>query len=262
MYSFEYNFFPDPAFRNDSFGDFDDTFNWFIGALRKNGQILGELDNVIEQHNLVDGQKRVQIRCIAPEQNSLDGKYHNVYCREGFSKIIEMSLRPPQLQLVGEVSDEPECCSCSSPSWYILFTHCYSISPPVDCGDCGLPVPLYTLPFIEQEEEYASLLNWQTTYQCFDRLFMLSGTGERSGLRQIAPADSELSVWGRELCAKMADKIERPFYYFLTQYYPQKEMCPGCSGDWRLEEPLSGSKLYTFKCDHCFLLSDEPSCTS
>ena len=255
MYSFELNFFPNPVLQDDGARGFDNIFYGFIGALRRNGQIVGELDNIVEQHDLEDGNKRIQLRCIAPEQDSLDAKYHSVYARAEFVTLLEMSTQPPQYRLVAEIFDKRKCCSCDAPSFYILFTtHLATASSPVDCGDCKLPVPLYRLPFVFDEQEHYAILSWQATYQACDTLYMQSGAGERFGLRQMTRLDSGLSLSGREICAAMASKKGRPFYYYLMQNKTEKELCPDCGGEWKLE--TASHEFYQFRCNNCFLLSN------
>lgn len=255
MYSFELNFFPDPVFQDETAQGFDEHFYRFISTLRGSGQVLDELDNIVEQHNLEDGSKRIQVRCITPETDSLDAKYHSVYGRSSFDKLLEMSTQPPQYRLVGEVAEELECCSCDDPSFYILFTkYSETVSPPVDCGDCGLPVPLYRLPLARDDEDHHTLLGWETKYQACDTLFMQSGAGEQFGLRQMTRLDSQLNTLGREICADLAAKKGRPFYSYLMQYYREKKLCPGCGGEWKLETALH--QFYKFRCDNCFLLSN------
>ncbi|WP_407309978.1 DUF2310 family Zn-ribbon-containing protein [Desulfosporosinus sp. SB140] len=56
----------------------------------------------------------------------------------------------------------------------------------------------------------------------------------------------------------MQSQTNKPFYYFLHKFYgKQKQACPICEQDWKLQVPLH--KLYSYKCDTCLLLSDEGS---
>lgn len=88
---------------------------------------------------------------------------------------------------------------------------------------------LLSLP--EGEEEPGSMRQWAATYRACDALFMLSGTGERFGYRQMARLGSPLTREGREICQAMADRMGKPWYYYLHRYYSsQSKTCPGCGG--------------------------------
>lgn len=250
MHSFQYDFFPDPAQRGEEFEQFDDSLYWFLGCLRKSGQVIGALDTLVE----LDGC--IRFNGMAPAEDSLEHKYHSTYGQDVFAKLLAQSVQPPQLRLLGKILGASDVCACSDPSCYILFTTFIAIAPPVQCGDCDLPIPLYRLPLIYGEKDYSALVSWESTYQSCDTLFMQSGVGERFGYRQMAQHDSPLSKVGREICAAMTEAKQRSFYYFLMKYYSaQKEICPSCGDSWRLAEPLHS--FYEFKCDRCFLLSSD-----
>jgi predicted nucleic acid-binding Zn ribbon protein len=248
MYSFEIDLFPDPNRRGYLYGEFDDSLSSFISALYQNGQVEGSLSNSLEREG------RVQQRGMTPAEDALDPKYFNRYCRESYSRLAATCLDAPESRIVGKVPDLGESCGCPEPSWYVLITSAYAIGSPVNCGDCDQPVPLFRLPFVSGEEEHYALRAWEKTYQACDRLFMLSGIGERFGYRQVSKFNSPLMTRGREICAELAKKTERPFYCYLLKYYgPPGKSCPSCGRPWKLPQALHDS--YEFKCDSCFLIS-------
>ena len=138
----------------------------------------------------------------------------------------------------------------------MLFTTFLDDAPPVRCGDCGRPVPLYRIPRLPDEEEHSDIRRWAGAYQAYDTLYMLSGSGERASYLHMSRLDSALTREGRQICAAMAERTGKPWYYYLHRdYSPQRQTCPGCGGPWALEEPLHG--LYDYRCDRCCLLSVE-----
>jgi predicted nucleic acid-binding Zn ribbon protein len=248
VFSFEYIFYHDKE--KISVQDFlDGELSWFLAALNKNGQL-------IDQHwNLVEETDALRLYCIAPDQDSLDSKYYNVYCQKHLSKLVNLSSRVPEYRLIGRTVGLSDSCTCTNPNYYILFTTFLAEYSPISCGDCNLPVPLYKLPVINEEKDYNAVLYWEETYQSCDTLFILSDTGERFGRRQISDINSSLSKLGIELCKEMALKAQKPFYYYLhKQNGRQEKVCPMCGHDWVLPSPLH--KLYSYKCDHCSLVAD------
>ena len=73
-------------------------------------------------------------RVVALEMDSLSEKYWNKYSVKFFKEVEEMSARPAQLLLIGENYDDEDCCTCKSPSHYVLQTNMASALPPVCCG--------------------------------------------------------------------------------------------------------------------------------
>lgn len=254
VYSFEYLFYPDS--QRVSVPDFyDGDLSAFLGALVRNGQL-------IDQHwNMIEEVCAIRLYCIAPEEDSLDPKYYNDYCKEYFSKVAKLSSREPEYRMIGHTVGLSDSCTCEAPSFYVLFTNFLAEYSPVTCGMCNLPVPLYKLPFIGEDKEYNSILFWYATYQTCDNLFILSDIGKRFGYQQISKVDSCLSKKGIEICKEMSMKTQKPFYYFLHKHYGrQKKVCPICGVNWTLPSPLHN--LYSYKCDNCCLVADRPKIDS
>lgn len=249
MFTFEYEFYPK---REVSLLDFtEEVLKDFLAALFKNGQL-------IDQHwNIIEDRGGLSLFCIAPEMDSLDAGYYNQHCRRQLARVIKLSDHAPTYKLLGPSLGLSDTCSCRESSFYILFTNFVAEYPPVSCGDCNLPVPLYRLPKLAEETDYTSLISWEAVYQACDALFLNTGVGEQFGYRQISQAESELSQSGLKLCKQLGELTGRPFYYYLHNWFqPPEDNCPLCGASWRLEEELHG--IYAYKCDKCQLLADRP----
>jgi len=196
--SFVYIFYPDE--KKTSLQEFwDGELSNFLVSLYKNGQLIKQ------QWNLFEECGTLRLNCIAPDQDSLDQNYYNQYCKNDFSRLVELSAREPQCKLIGHVIGPTDSCTCSDPSYYILFTTFLAEnSSPISYGDCNLPVPLYKLPVINKEKDYGSVLYWKEIYQCCDTLFILSDIGERFGYKQLSNINSPLSFQGIDICKKMS----------------------------------------------------------
>src|SRR6266852_5319916 len=208
MFLFQCDFFPDCS--QADIEDFVDTWlHPFLAALDRMGSIVERPWHVGQLGG------RVRLFCMAPTEDALEAHRHSRDASACFARLVERSRQPPSFLLLGEAVGMPRCCSCQNSTWYILFTTFVSESSPVRCGDCGLPVPLYRLTLPEGDDEPGSIRRWAATYQACDTLFMLSGPGERFGYRQMARLDSPVTRMGREVCEAMADRMGRPWYYYL-----------------------------------------------
>lgn len=250
MYTFDYYFYPDKS-KCDLLNYYDKYLSFFLSSLTRNGQIIDQHCNVVE-----DGEA-IKFICMAIDEDSLDPKYYNCYCKESLSRLKGVSIKSPRYVLVGETVGSSGCCSCTQSTFHILYTTFTADYPPISCGDCNLPIPLYKLPKFDGEYEYYPISQWEGVYQACDTLFMLTDIGERYGYKQISNIESKLSKSGINICRRMSKLTGKPCYYFLHKWYtPQKDFCPQCGQYWRLDSQLYD--LYTHKCDKCFLISDSP----
>lgn len=248
MFSFEHLFFPDTE-KTTLLDFYDGVLAGFLAALVRNGQLMSQHWNMIEENSII------HLFCLAPEEDSLEAKYYNEYCKRDLSLINNLSLNEPEYRLLGHTLGLSDTCTCQQPSFYILFTTFLTGYSPVCCGDCNLLVPLYKLPLMKEEKEYNSLIHWQALYESCDALFISSDVGERFGYCQISNIGSSLSKEGLRICKDMSAMMQKPFYYFLHKYYgKQRNNCPICGQSWKLDSALHG--LYTYKCDKCGILSD------
>lgn len=249
MYTYEYRFFPHELTEPET-EDYVNAMRWFISALEKTGQILPACQNTVRLKDCF------ACRVVCPERDSLNEKYGSKYTKQFFTELLEISRKPPQLTCIGENYDVDDCCTCVSPSHYILYTECWSFAPPIICGDCKHSVPLYRFPPTYEGEEYYDLLQWQRVYQSCDRQF-LEGTGERHGYGMMHNPASPLSKEALKYCSVLETQIGKPFYYFLFRYYSRnKLMCPKCGKPWANTEP--DRIHYDCVCHTCRLVSNDP----
>jgi predicted nucleic acid-binding Zn ribbon protein len=244
----EWDFFPNDATDRDSFLE---AVSCLLAALYRHGALIGQ------GWHLITLEDQARFYGIAPAEDALETENYNRYVQEELEKVLQLSRQPPSCRVLGKAEGMRNCCACDAPTGYVLFTTFLCDGPPVRCADCGRPVPLYRIPRLPDEEEHADIRQWAGNYQAYDTLYMLSGAGERASYRQMSRLDSALTREGRQICAAMAVRIGKPWYYYLHRdYSPQRKACPGCGGSWALEEQLHC--LCDYRCDHCFLLSVEP----
>lgn len=251
MFTYEYRFYP-RSFDTLELDDFIDNMQWFLSSLCKNGQILSGWQNTVRCDDYF------ACRFVALEMDSLSEKYGNCYTSRFFGDVADGSAKPPELIYIGENYDVEDCCTCETSSHYVLYTNCMADGPPVVCGDCKRAVPLYRFPKTYDDSEYYNLLGWQKVYQSCDRQF-LEGIGERHGYRMMHDPASALSREALGYCRMMEEKVGRPFYYFLFNYYGRnKPCCPGCGEPWLNLKTDGSSKIhYDYVCHHCRLVSDD-----
>jgi predicted nucleic acid-binding Zn ribbon protein len=105
--------------------------------------------------------------------------------------------------------------------------------------------------------------SWAGTYKDLDKVWLASGALEIPAYKQLADPKSDLSVTGRDLCARIEEATEKPTFYYLTRYLGCNDgeamrPCPLCGGEWRLSDQnadMSPFHKFQFKCDSCRLVS-------
>lgn len=249
VFTFEYRFNP-KSFDDEFLEDFNNSLGWFMASLEKNGQILSYGQNTAEN------QDSFTSLLVTPEKDSLDEKYFNKYCDRYLNELLEKSSQPPKYELVGNTCDVMDICDCEDSSHYIVFTTCLSYEPPVICGDCLNPVPLYKFPKTYDDSEYYDLLGWQDVYQVCDKQF-LNGIGEKHGYYMMHNPKSALSIEGLRICRCLEEKTNKRFFYFLFNYYSKnKPACPNCGEDWVNHDEVFN---YDYVCQRCRLVSNKSS---
>lgn len=248
MLTYEYRFYPkqdDDEFIKEYLSDVND----FIASLIQNGLVLEEGQNTIRHENVF------ACRMIAPEKSSLDSAHHNKYNREFLEIVLQNSALPPVYECIGENYDVPDCCDCENPSHYVLYTSYDSSAPPIICGDCHDPVPLYKFPKTYDDSEYYDVLGWKRVYRACDIQFM-KGMGERHGYYMIHSPKSTLSKEGMLICRFLEDATGKPFFYFLYDFYQKqnKQKCPSCGEDWVNQDMTRYN--YDYVCSRCQLISN------
>jgi predicted nucleic acid-binding Zn ribbon protein len=226
--------------------------NGLLGALRMNGQVCGR-----EWPIAIRGQNGVTI-VLLPDLDALDSSHANQYVQGAIAEFRDAGLSDPTITIMGEDADSAPPCICPTVGSYILFTNYLSLEPPLRCGNCFNPVPLYKIPHT-YHGEYYDIICWQSDYQACDTLQMNSSTLERATVRELSRADSSLSQRGIEICTKISHATGIPVYYYLYRYsarskkQERERLCPSCGGAWLLQTPWH---LFDFKCDRCRVLSN------
>jgi len=224
-----------------------------LGTWHKNGQVVGDSWPAVTE------SKKLRFVVSIPEADSLDPRHANEWVARAHDDLIEAGLGRPEIAVLGPDPASSQPCDCGNRSSLILFTHYMSLEPPLWCGDCFAPVPLYQIPSISGGE-YLDILQWEADYKACDTLQMHCTTGERFGERQLGSHDSSLSSNGLAICEAISKSTGLPTYYYLLKIRGRSKKqelarkCPSCGEAWLLTEPLHD--LFEFKCDRCFLLSN------
>jgi predicted nucleic acid-binding Zn ribbon protein len=231
----------------------DHLIHGLLGALRMNGQICGWESSIClqDQHYLAT--------VFIPEPHALERRHNKHAVQASYAALTEATGSRPEIAILGPALAADPICRCATSTAYILYTSYLALDSPLRCGDCFGPLPLYRLPAL-RNGEYFDIITWQTDYQACDTLQMNCATLERAATREMAAATSSLAVRGREICRDITQETGIPMYYYLHRgngrslAQERRRPCPGCGGEWRLNEPLHD--LFDFRCDSCRLLSN------
>jgi len=229
-----------------------EAFDFLLGAYRNDGHVLGRELITLSVGNRLEAYIQV------PATDAFETRFANEWTTKALKGFQDAGLSDPEFVEIDGDEIGTEACACQDRSSLILFTTYLQLSPPVSCGECFRPVPLYRLPRFSNGEFY-EVITWQSNYQACDTLFMNSGPGEQFGYRQTTRVDSALTQQGRKLCRHFEDKLGMPTYYYLQRYYRRSyaqenaRLCPGCGGAWKLSDLWHD--LFDFRCDNCRLVS-------
>jgi predicted nucleic acid-binding Zn ribbon protein len=225
----------------------------YLASLIWNGQIYGDCLLAWSDAQLI-GYTRVA------RPDSFARRYHSQWGVSALKKLIGALGCDPQWRIIDD--DVPK----RFPAWrrsssFYLFTHAFDDASPVCCGDSGEPIPVYLLPISDQDRQ--DLYSWAGSYKEFDKVWLASGALEIPAYKQIADPKSDLSVDGRDLCAKIEKATEKPTFYYLPRYWGRNDgeatrLCPLCGGEWRLSDQnadMAPFHKFQFKCDSCRLVS-------
>ncbi len=225
----------------------EEELYWYLGVLYKNG-------NALRDYKVVVKEKGYDVYIGMYDRYPIENETHrNKYIDEydnSLKAFFDISY-----ECLGELDGYGELCTCKNPSSYLMYTTQYDEEMLILCGDCGGVVPLYKLPYLEPyEEEHLSLQSWQEGYRAMDKMWLHAGTEslERSAFYQLHNPKSQLSAWGRRLCAELEEKTGIPTYYYLFCSTKKYRKCPSCGKAWREEE----DGVCDFFCDECMLAAD------
>lgn len=222
-----------------------------LHALRMNGQICGREFPIAR----VDGA----IKCYVnmPEEASMGEVHNNAYVAGAIDQLTSHNLAKPDISVLDKTV-ETETCQCAERESLILYTTFYSLEPPLRCGRCFVPVPLYRIT-PTANGEYSDIIAWMSDYQACGRLYMNSNTAVRRALRELTRIDSDLSRLGIEICRTIADLTGTRAYYHLDPGERRGRKgrlviaCPSCGGAWHRDEPWLDR--FDLVCEKCCIIS-------
>ena len=201
----------------------------FLVCLKRNGQILKEY-SVAKDHNYC-------LYVTFPKNDSFDEKYDGIYVKERREKINEHF--DIKITSLGENIQCLTYCTCSERSAIEMQTYNHDINSVFTCFDCGNPIALYELPFVEEQDDHYYVEGWQKNYSSMDTLWMTCLCDRYTG-NQLRNPDSALNRQGIELAQSMSARLGYPIYYHLECMFGNKiktkqvgkafvHVCPKCN---------------------------------
>ncbi|HNC44958.1 MAG TPA: DUF2310 family Zn-ribbon-containing protein [Acidobacteriota bacterium] len=234
------------------FSEFDDPVTGYLVNLRKNGQICGDF-----LHAFCSGTVVAYVKLTRPD--AISHCYHSRYGLKDLARLVNIFGTEPTWQILEDnvPTSFPDIHASSS---LFLFTTAFDEGSPVCCGDTGERLPAYLIPIDDDEREH--LFFWSREYNHLDNIWLRSGELEIPAYQQLASPASGLAQDGRRLAEKVEAALGIPTYYFLMRYYGREEgetqrTCPGCNGQWLIEENLHSKPFwkFPFRCEKCRLVS-------
>ncbi len=222
------------------------------------GQVLGPFNS------LVIRAKTVQTVVCIPERSALSPRHALSLTKNHLRELAKIKVHI-ETNVIGPVAGELAADSCHRPGPLLIFSTAYTDSPPVRCGRCFAPVPLYRLPpqpvkapFFNTE--YDDLLTWQRDFNAMDNLWFDSSFSEKHAFRQLSNPKSELNQDGLSLRESLEDRTGRKVYYFLFAHcdikggnLPPDRPCPICGGKWLQKREVF--TRFTHKCEKCRIVT-------
>ena len=231
-----------------------DKVHGYLAALLQNGQIVGEFAPMAK----VKGG--LLVTASLPEADALADRFANKWVRKRLRELAATGVEHPKVTHVGADPESRASCRCRMRPFLILFTTFMNREPPLRCGSCFGPVPLYKVPATTASGNHQNVLLWQDTYEAMDWLFIGSGPGERFAHDQLSRFNSELSTKGRQRARELQKAVGIPVYYYLYKHFGRSDraerqrVCPSCGKAWLRKEPLH--RIFDFQCLRCRLLSN------
>ena len=245
-------FFRTPNTRNQN--EVLDKVHSYLAALAQNGQ-------VIDDHTpLARARGGYVVTVSVPESTALADRVGNKWVRKRLRELGHVGVERPKVKHLGADPESRAPCRCRTRPFLILFTTFLNAEPPLRCGACFGPIPLYKIPATNEAGNHQDVLWWQETYQAMDWLFIGTGPGEKFAHHQLSRPDSPLSKDGRELARALEKSVRLPVYYYLYKHFgrsdeaERKRKCPSCRKNWLRKEPLH--RNFDFQCRRCRLLSN------
>lgn len=242
---------------NDAKSDIEEIIASFICSLKNNGQIL-------RNHITVKNDWGYKLYVTTPKCDSLDICRDSIYVkrdRDLLSKYFTITV----LQ-VGVAVDSQEYCSCEKRTAMEMQTFANDIDSALTCCNCGKPIALYELPYLDRQDDHWCIVNWQNTYSATDILWLDSLSDRFTG-NQLVNVNSALNKSGYEITKEIAQKTGIKCYYnvfddltkkvkFATVNGKMVRVCPSCGKAMKYVKFCDDYERYV--CEDCKLTSDLP----
>ena len=200
----------------------------FLCTLASNGQILKNYRGT-QDINLM-------LYVTTPKIDSLSEEHDSVYVKNDREKLSEYFNI--QIKEYGIDLESQEYCTCKTRSAMEMQTFWSDIDSVFTCCDCGKPVALYELPYLEEHKDHNDIQQWQTSYAAMDMLWMNCLCDRYTGNQRVK-LDSALNKQGIEIAKCMSKQVGYPVYYHLECDYgksikakkvgdQQIHICPKC----------------------------------
>ena len=193
----------------------------YLESLRANGQIH---ENYFVVYS--DGIEVAYVNC--PETKSLILKNNSKTVKSALRKLkkyYDIKHKVIGLNLTGG----GYYCECKNPSFYILQGDTDVDNSPIICGDCGMPVPLYKLPCVDEEMGFSELISWHQAYATAADMLESDIPLASEFEKELCNPISDIAEWGREYCRELEERLQKPVYYNLYNPNGKKHRkCPSC----------------------------------
>ena len=236
----------------------DGLIDAFIGSLRSNGQILREFQ-------VVKGENGYSLYVTTPKTDSLNERYDSKYVkqyREELDKYFTVTLTP-----IGKNTKSQEYCSCTNRTAIEMKTNAYDVDSCLICCNCGKPIALYELPYLDKQYDHYRIVGWQNVYRSTDKLW-LDCLSDRFTGNQLVNVNSVLNRQGRKIANEISKKTGVKVYYNIFDQVPNKSayvevndrtvrLCPCCGKPMQYVKFCDNYQICV--CDDCSLSSDLPN---
>lgn len=244
-------------FKNQIQTDVEDKIVHFISCLRNNGQVLSE-------YLLIRIENGYKLYVETPKADSLESCFDSMYVKK-YRDILNEIFTITVTQ-IGVNAVSREYCSCGTKTSIEMQTFANDIDSVFTCCNCGKPIALYELPYLDRQDDHWAIVNWQETFCATDTLWLDSLSDRFTG-NQLVKVNSALNKNGREIANEMSQKTGLKCYYNIFDDLTKKvkftkvnnktvRICPSCDKAMLYVKFCNNYERYV--CNSCMLSSDIP----
>lgn len=235
-----------------------DAIELFINTLVSNGQM-------IDEYILAKTEQGYCAYVNTPKPDSLDARHDSIYGKKRREDVLRFFTM--QVQPFGQDAYGDAYCECTHRSAMEMQTFAHDVDSVFTCCDCGKPIALYELPYMQTQDDHWRIISWQSTYGATDTLW-LDSLSDRFTRNQLTNPDSVLNRMGRELAREMEKASACKVYYNIFDDMTRKIKCTHVDGQRVRVCPSCGEPMRYVKfaedyernlCDACGLSSDLPT---